>query len=84
MEMEQFDDLTRHLGGDWSLPTPCVAGARGGVLLGGTFAGVAARLGLADVAAVKAKKPRRGGSTSGTSQAERKAQGQLHAEGGEG
>ena len=54
MEMEQFDDLTRHLSGAGSSRRQALR-ALGGALFGSALAGVAARLGVTEGAA-KAKK----------------------------
>jgi hypothetical protein len=79
MENEQFDDLTRHLGGAGSSRRQTLR-ALGSVLLGGTLGSVAARLGLGDVAEAK-KKRKEKPNRNRQSQAERKARGQLQAEG---
>ena len=82
MDMEQFDDLTRRLGGAGS-SRRSVLRAVGDVLLGGTLGGVAARLGLVVGAAAKpkGKKHKAKPKQKRPSQAERNPRGQLQTEG---
>jgi hypothetical protein len=73
MEIDQFDALTRTLSSAGSSRRQALR-ALGSVLLGGSFGGVATRLGLTENAAAKPKK-------HGKRQDNRKRAGQLHAAG---
>lgn len=80
MENEQFDTLTRQLSDAGSSRRQALR-ALAGVFLGGALGGVAARLGLTEVAAAKAKRHVAKPKQKRRSQAERRAQGQLQTEG---
>ena len=80
MDMEQFDIFTRQLSGAGSSRRQALRALRG-MLLAGALTGVAARLGLADVAEANNKKHKAKSKQKRKPQAERKAQGKLQAEG---
>jgi hypothetical protein len=80
MELEQFDDLTRRLSGA-GFPRRQARRALGAVLFGSALAGVAARLGLAEIATAKPRGNKRKAKPKRPSNAEQRAQGQLQTEG---
>jgi hypothetical protein len=80
MEIERFDAMTRRMSGGGSSRRQALRVVAGAVL-GGALASAAARLGLVDDAAAKAKKHRTEPKRKHKSQAEANRQGQLQVEG---
>jgi hypothetical protein len=80
MDMEQFDSLTRRLGAAGSSRRLALR-SLGGVLLGGAFGSVSARLGLAEVAAARPKQNKAKPKRQRAARAAEARHGKLQAEG---